>query len=137
MFKPTKARTIEEYIDSIQEPRKSDIIELDKLIKKAVPSLKPVFAANMLGYGMFHYKSKSGREGDWPVIALASQKNYISLYVCAVFGDKYIAELYKDKLRKASIGKSCIRFKRLSDVNLKIIEEILKKAEKNPGFGTS
>jgi hypothetical protein len=77
MFKPVKAKTIDEYIDSIEEPRKSEILKLDKFIKEAAPGLKPHFAYNMLGYGSFHYKSKSGREGDWPVISLASQKNYI------------------------------------------------------------
>ncbi len=137
MFKPTSAKTEKEYIESILEPRKSDIIKLDELIRKTTPSLKPCFAYNMLGYGMFHYKSKSGREGEWPTVALASQKNYISLYVCAVDGGKYIAEGYKDKLPKASIGKSCIRFKKLSDVDLNIIKEILRMAEKTPGFGTN
>lgn len=134
MFKPTTATNEKEYIELIPEPRKSEILQIDALIKKTAPSLKPTFAINMLGYGMFHYKSKSGREGNWPVVSLASQKNYISLYICAVEKDKYIAELYKDKLPKASIGKSCIRFKKVEDVDLEVIAEILKKAEKKPGF---
>lgn len=134
MFKPVKANTIKEYIEQIPEPRKRDIIALDNLIKKIAPSLKPHFAYNMLGYGSLHYKSKSGREGEWPVVSLASQKNYISLYVCSVENGVYIAEKYKEKLPKASIGKSCIRFKKLSDIDLNIIGEILKKAEKNPSL---
>lgn len=134
MFKPVKAKNEKEYIDSIDEPRKSQIIELDKFIKKSVPKLKPVFAYNMLGYGMFHYKTKSGSEGEWPVIALASQKNYISVYVCAVKDGKYIAESNKEKLGKVSVGKSCIRFKRIEDVNLKELERVIKEAEKSPGF---
>ncbi len=134
MFKPSKASSVEEYLSLIAEPRKSEIINLHKFIQKVVPKFKPYFASNMLGYGEFHYKSKSGREGDWPVIALASQKNYISVYVCAVKDDKYIAELHKEQLPKASIGKSCIRFKKLSDIDLKVLEKILKEAEKNPGL---
>lgn len=134
MFKPVKAKNEKEYMESIDEPRKSQIIEIDKLIKKTVPGLKPTFAYNMLGYGMFHYKTKSGREGDWPVIALASQKNYISVYACSVKDGKYIAETNKDRLGKVSVGKSCIRFKRIEDVDLKVLEEILKEAAKNPGF---
>lgn len=134
MFKPVKATSIKEYIDSIDEPRKNQIIELDKFIKKTIPTLKPHFAYNMLGYGSFHYKNKSGGEGDWPVVALASQKNYISVYVCAVENKRYIAETYKEKLPKTSIGKSCIRFKKLEDLDLNVLGEILKKAEKNPGF---
>ena len=134
MFKPVKAKNEKEYIDSIDEPRKRQIIELDKFIKKTVPSLKPNFAYNMLGYGMFYYKTKSGRGGEWPVISLASQKNYISVYVCAVKDGKYLAEESKEKLGKVSVGKSCIRFQNIEDVDLKNLGEILKEAEKNPGF---
>lgn len=134
MFKPVKAKNEKEYIDLIDEPRKSQIVELDKFIKKTVPKLKPQFAYNMLGYGMFHYKTRSGNEGEWPVIALASQKNYISVYVCSVKDGKYIAEANKDKLGKVSVGKSCIRFEKIEDVNMKELERVLKEAAKSPGF---
>lgn len=134
MFKPVKATSIKEYIDSIEEPRRSQIVELDSFIKKAVPTLKPQFAYNMLGYGSFHYKSKSGREGDWPVVSLASQKNYISVYVCCIKNGTYLAEANKDNLGKVSVGKSCIRFKKVEDVNLDILKQILREAEKKPGF---
>lgn len=134
MFKPVKAKNEKEYIKEILEPRKSEIVKLDKFIKKTLPKLKPWFAFNMLGYGEFHYKTKSGSEGEWPLIALASQKNYISLYVCAVKDGKYLAEERKDKLGKVSVGKSCIRFKKTEDLNMDEIKEILKEAIKNPGF---
>lgn len=134
MFKPVKAKSISEYIALIKEPRKSQIIELDSIIQKTVPSLKPVFESNMLGYGNFHYKTKSGREGDWPVLSLASQKNYISVYVCSVTNGKYIAEEYKDKLGKVSVGKSCIRFKKIDDINLEVLKKVLIEAAKSPGF---
>lgn len=128
MFKPTEAKTPEEYIDLVQDPdRKAEIIKLDALIKKVMPGSEPFILAGMIGYGKFHYKSKSGREGDWSIIALASQKNYISVYVCGTDGEKYVAEQYKDKLPKASIGKSCIRFKKTADVDLKVLEEVIKK----------
>lgn len=64
---------------------------------------------------------------DWPIIALASQKNYISVYVCASDGKEYIAEKYKDKLGKVSVGKSCIRFKKLEDVDLNVLKEVVLK----------
>lgn len=134
MFKPVKAKSSEEYIEMLEGDRKKDIEALDQFIRKTTPSLKPNFSTNMLGYGSFHYKSKSGREGDWPVVSLASQKNYISLYICAVDGDKYLAERFVKKFPKASVGKSCIRFKKLSDVNLSVIADILKKAAEKPGF---
>lgn len=128
MFKPTTAKTPEKYIEMIAEPRRSQIQELHDFIKKLLPDLKPFILAGMIGYGHYHYKYASGREGDWAVIALASQKNYISVYACATDGDTYVAENYKKKLPKASIGRSCIRFKKVEDIDLKILKEIILKS---------
>lgn len=122
----SKAKTPKEYFDSLSEPRKSEIIQLDKIVRK-VTGLKPAIYYGMLGYGKYHYKYATGREGDWYSVFLASQKNYISLYACMGEKGKYVAETFKSKLPKASIGKSCVRFKRLENVDLKIIEQLLKE----------
>ena len=133
MFKPTSAKTPDEYIAMIDEPRRSEIQALHNLITKTLPNQKPLIMSGMIGYGTFEYKYSSGRSGTWSLVMLASQKNYISLYVCALDGEQYIAEKYKDKLPKTSIGKSCIRFKHLEDVDLDIIVEILRRTEKLGG----
>lgn len=127
MFKPTKAKTPAEYINLIAEPRKSEIKKLHQFIKKAVPKLKPYIQTGMIGYGKFHYKGASGREGDWAIIALASQKNYISVYVCATDGKQYLAETYKKRLPKASIGKSCVRFKKIEDIDWPVLEKLIRE----------
>lgn len=125
MFKPTKAKTPEEYLEMIPEPRRSEVKKLHEFIKKMVPELKLHIMAGMIGYGTYHYKYASGREGDWSIIGLASQKNYISVYVCAVFDGKYVAEKYKDQFPKASIGKSCIRFRKLADIDLDVLKAVI------------
>lgn len=130
MFKPTTAKTPEEYISMIDEPRRSQIQELHDFIKKLLPNLKPFIISGMIGFGHYHYKGKSGREGDWMVIGLASQKNYISVYACASDGKKYVAENYISKLPKASIGRSCIRFKKTEDIDMNILKEIILKSVK-------
>ncbi len=135
MFKPTLAKTPEEYILAIEEPRRKEVEVLHAFIQKTVPDLKPHILSGMIGYGTYHYRYASGKEGDWSLVALASQKNYISVYVCAIEDGIYIAEQYKDKLPKASIGKSCIRFKKLADIDMQVLKEILKKAEKVGGAG--
>ena len=88
----------------------------------------------MIGYGSFHYKTKSGREGDWPVLSLASQKNYISVYLCSVKDGKYVAESYGKKFGKVSVGKSCIRFKKLEDVKLDVLKEAIEEGVRSPGL---
>jgi hypothetical protein len=135
MFKPTSATTPEEYISAIPEPRRQDVEKIHELIQKTLPTHKPLILSGMIGYGTYHYRYASGKEGDWSLIALANQKNYISLYVCSIENGNYIAEAFKDKLPKASIGKSCIRFKKLEDIDLSTLVEIIKKAEKTGGAG--
>lgn len=134
MFKPTKATSIKEYFDFIPKERRAPIKFLHTFIQKTVPKLKPIFAYNMLGYGTFKYKNYKKEIIDWPVISLASQKNYISVYVCSLEGGKYIAEKYKHELGKVSVGKSCIRFKKIDDLNLKTFKQVLRFAAKSPGL---
>ncbi len=134
MFKPVGAKSDDEYIAMLAPERKSQIELLDKLIRDTVPDMKRYFAYNMLGYGKFKYKNYKKEEIDWPIVALASQKNYISLYVCCIAEGEYMAEAYKDRLGKVSVGKSCIRFKKTDDLNLDVVAELLKKAEQNPGL---
>lgn len=134
MFKPVNATSVSEYIGGLDPERKKTIEFLHDLIQKTAPSLKPHFAYNMLGYGSFKYQNYKKEIVDWPTIALASQKNYISLYVCSIDKGEYVAEKHKDKLGKVSVGKSCIRFKKIDDLNLKELEKVIKLAAKNPGL---
>lgn len=134
MFKTNKATNVKEYLANVPEERKPIIDFMHDFIQKTAPSLKPHFAYNMLGYGSFAYKNYKKQEMEWPIVALANQKNYVSVYICAVDDGEYIAEKHKDKLGKVSVGKSCIRFKKLEDVNLDELEEVITYAAKNPGL---
>ena len=80
MFKTTLAKTPKEYIDLIEEPRKSEIRKLHEFIQKCVPKLKPYIQSGMIGYGKYHYKYASGREGDWFVVGLTT--SLISRKIC-------------------------------------------------------
>jgi hypothetical protein len=128
------AKTPKEYIAKLDEPRQTEIKRVDKLIRQTVPQLKPFIMAGMLGYGPFHFKYPSGREGDWFRIGLASNKSYISLYACAADERGYVAERYKKKLPKANIGKSCVRFKKLDDLDIEALKALLRETAQT-GFG--
>mgnify|MGYP001581901065 CR=1 FL=1 len=134
MFKPVKAKSIKEYFDMLPKERRVPIKFLHTFIKKTVPKLKPKFLYNMPGYGSFRYKNYKKEIIDWPIIGLASQKNYISLYVCALEGKHYLAEKYKNELGKVSVGKSCIRFKKIEDIHLPTLKKVLQRAAKTPGL---
>ena len=129
-----EAETPDEYFANSGE-REPELRELDTLIREHAPALKRTMASgmniNMVAYGMMPYKTKSMKEeSEWPLVALAAQKNYISLYVCMVRDGKYVAESYADKLGKVNVGKSCIRFKKVSDLDIANVKVMLKDLNK-------
>ncbi len=126
-MKPT---TPSQYLATLSEPRRTELKLLDAAIRKAAPKLKPyvAYSGTMIGYGEYHYKYASGREGDCPLVALSSRAQYISLYVSGHRDGKSIAEVAKPRLGKVSVGKACIRFKRLEDLNLSTVIELVRDA---------
>lgn len=141
MKAPDSITTPAQYLASLPDERRADGAALHKAIVKAVPKLKPCIVYGMLGYGKFHYKYESGREGDTAVIALASQKAHFSLYVMAdELGGKSLVERNSARLGKVTVGKSCIRFKKLEHLELPVVLELVKEAaryrEENGGLST-
>lgn len=129
------ADSIEEFFANCDQ-READMRKLDSLIQK-VTVLKPVLFSgmgtiNMLGYKLLDYKPKSAPKSappsKWPLIAIAPQKNYLALYVCAVKDGKYLAEIYDKKLGKVDCGKSCVRFNNFEALDLPNITKLLKDA---------
>ena len=118
----------EDYIARLDEPRRSEIQLLHDLIRDRAPALDASADDRMIGYGPYRYRYASGREGDSHLISLASNKSSISVYVVAVVDDTYITDRYRDRLPKASIGKNCVRFKRVSDIDLSVLGELLSEA---------
>lgn len=134
MFKKIPATSVASYFDAIPPDRQELVRFLHEFIQNAAPSLKAHFAHNMLGYGSFPWRNTRKEPITWPVVALANQKNYVSIYVCSVVDGKYVAETYAKELGKASVGKSCIRLKKLTDVNLPVLKKIIQTAARNPGL---
>ncbi len=118
--------TPEQYIAQIPEPRRREIQILHDLIRKAVPEHAPYAESGGIGYGRYHYKYASGREGDAALVGLANRKQYISVYLMGTVDGEYVAEAAKARFPKADVGKSCIRFKRTSDINLDEMREVVK-----------
>jgi uncharacterized protein YdhG (YjbR/CyaY superfamily) len=134
MFKPTTAKNKDEYFAMLPDERREILKTLDQIIRATAPGLNEFYAYNMPGYGAFDYTNYKKEQIKWPIISMASQKNYVSVYVCSVIDGQYIAEKYKDQLGKVSIGKSCIRLKKLDDLNIETFKKVIKEAAKNPGL---
>jgi Domain of unknown function (DU1801) len=121
--------TVEEHIDSLPEARRELIRSVHEIVREAAPELEMrMWGDKFIGYGTMHYRYASGREGEWFPIGLANNKQYVSLYICACDDDGYLAEQNADRLGNVSVGKSCIRFKRLEDLDLGVVRELCGRA---------
>ena len=120
MAATAKPTTPAAYLAALPEPRRTELKALHAAIRKAAPQLKPFLGYNgtILGYGRYYYKYATGREGEAAVVGLSSRAQAISLYVSGHRKGKTIAEAAKSKLGQVSVGKVCIRFKKLADLNL-------------------
>jgi len=127
-----KASTPAEYIAQLDEPRKSDVATLHALIRKIAPKFEPYIQMGILAYGHRIVKYAGGRESDWFRIGISSNKNYISLYISLRGPKGNLVEYYKKALPKASIGKGCVRFKRLGDLDSVALAKLIRDGAKAP-----
>lgn len=133
MIAPPDIRTHAQYFASLDEPRRSDMRALHAAICKAIPRHKPSMIGGFLCYGRIHYKTKSGCEGETGVVAVGSQKQYISLYVGGCDSTESLAQKNRHRLGKVSVGKCCIRFRKFTDLDLAAAMEVVKEAAKQHG----
>lgn len=131
-------KTPAEYIAAADEAKRADLKKLHALIRETLPELKPCLVHGMIGYGPYHYKYATGREGDTARVALASNKTGFSVYISAIDQKgRYLAEQAKAKLGKASVGKSCIRFKKLADLEVDALRDVLEQVKSARPLGAT
>ena len=107
------------YVD--KEDKKSDSFVLIELMSKWAGFEAKMWGPTIIGFGSYHYKYASGREGDAPLIGFSPRKPAFSLYVYSPIEEhKHLL----DELGKYKMGKSCIYVKRLSDINMLTLEKM-------------
>lgn len=123
---------VQAYLNQIDPKRQADIAELHRLIRIWQPDLAVKMWRSMgqpiIGFGQASYKYSSGKEGVWFVIGLAAHKRYNSLYVWGFVDGKYLLEAYEGKLGSGKCGKACLNFRRLSDLKLDVLKEVVDLA---------
>ena len=125
--KPRQA-SVEKFLKSVKdEKQREDSYAILKLMKSVTRQEPRMWGTGMIGFGNYHYKYASGREGDWLITGFAPRKGNLSLYIMAGF-DRY-AELLK-KLGKHKTGKGCLYIKSLDDVEPKVLRELVKQGFK-------
>ena len=118
--------SVEDFINTVEdETIRADCFEITKMMKQATKAEPKMWGASIVGFGSYHYKGASGREGDWMLVGFSPRKQNLTVYIMAGF-DRY-DELMK-KLGKFSTGKSCLYIKKLADVDKKVLKELVSES---------
>lgn len=112
-MKYNNANSPESYLEAIPEERKLQLEKIRNIILSSAPKAKEEYEYGMLNYPLQDH-----------LFSLASQKNYMALYV----GDFELVKRYTPQLGKVSVGKSCIRFKNIDDIDLAAIQALIEES---------
>ena len=115
--------SVTDYIETLpDEAKRADAKALVKLMKGATGQSPKMWGPSIVGFGSYHYRYESGREGDMPVIAFSPRKPALVLYGLIGFAG---ADALLAKLGKHTTGKGCLYIKKLADVDMKVLEKLV------------
>ncbi|HEY2445812.1 MAG TPA: DUF1801 domain-containing protein [Rhizomicrobium sp.] len=117
--------SVEEFIAALDATKRADAATLVKLMRAATGERARMWGPSIIGFGKYHYVYESGREGDMPLIAFSPRKPAIVFYIHAGLWDS--AALLA-KLGKHTTGKGCLYIKKLSDVDMKVLEQVISRS---------
>jgi hypothetical protein len=118
--------SVDDFLNAIENDQvRQDSWTLVDIMQKTTKAKPELWGSGLVGFGRYHYKYASGREGDWMLVAFAPRKDRITLYLMTGF------EHYKElmaQLGKHSHGKGCLHIKRLSDIHLPTLKKLVKES---------
>lgn len=114
------------FLDAVADPqRREDCHTLRGLMERVTGAEARMWGPSIVGFGSYHYVYESGREGDWFLTGFSPRKGDLTLYIMAGF-DRY--EALMARLGKHKTGKSCLYVKRLADLDLDVLEELVTRS---------
>lgn len=131
----------QEFLQSAPSDRRELLRAVHDTIASAAPGLDQwIWRGKMwggtdqtiMGYGDFDYVNSSKQKVEWFLIGLANQKAHVSLYVNAVRDKKYLGQVYAARLGKVKLGSASISFKKLEDLDLEVLGEMVAEAANSP-----
>ena len=123
--KPNDA-SVDAYLDSVENPRRrEDARRVLALMQEITGEPAKMWGSSIVGFGSYHYTYASGREGDWPIVGFAPRKQNLVLYIMPGFA-RYDDLL--SRLGKHRTGKSCLYVNKLADIDLAVLEELVRES---------
>jgi len=128
---------IKAYIASQPETKRSEMLELQRIILQVMPTCKlwfldgknsegKIVANPNIGYGLYSIKYADGTSKDFYQIGLSANTTGISVYVMGITDKTYLAKTYGKKIGKASVTGYCIKFKTIKDINTDVLEDVIR-----------
>ena len=118
--------SVAKFLNSVEnEQRRRDAKEVAKIMKDITGENPVMWGDSIVGFGEYHYRYATGREGDWLATGLSPRKQALTLYIMAGF-DGY-PELM-DKLGKYKTGKGCLYINKLDDVHLPTLKQLIRRS---------
>ncbi|MGD9900549.1 MAG: DUF1801 domain-containing protein [Calditrichaceae bacterium] len=121
-------QSVKEFLDRVEDTRKrEDSYKILDLMKKVTGDEPVMWGDSLIGFGSYHYKYESGREGDWFLTGFSPRKQNLTLYIMSGFS-KY--DELMQQLGKYKTGKACLYIKTLDDVNMDVLKELVTLSAK-------
>lgn len=125
--KPTVA-SVDGFLKGVvDEARREDCLTLMRIMRQATGAEPMMWGSSIVGFGSYHYKYASGREGDWFLTGFAPRKRDLTIYIMSGF-ENY--EVLLDKLGKHKRAKSCLYIKHLADLDLRVLRKLVSESVK-------
>ena len=114
------------FLNKIEDDtRKQDCLTVMELMQEVTGEDARMWGTSIVGFGSYHYRYESGREGDSTLVGFSPRKQNLTLYIMAGF-DEY--DGLRDKLGKIKMGKGCLYINKLADVDLQVLRELVKQS---------
>ena len=126
--RPNKA-SVAGFLAAIDDPQKrADARRVAAMMRRATGRQAKMWGSSIVGYGSYHYKYASGREGDFMLTGYSPRKSALTVYIMPGFGP---FKNLMSRLGKYKTGKSCLYIKRLTDVDEEVLEELIDRSVKH------
>lgn len=114
------------FLNTVEdEQKRKDCFEISALMQEVTNEQPIMWGTSIVGFGTYHYKYESGREGDFMLVGFSPRKQNLTMYIMAGFG-RY-GELLS-KLGKYKTGKSCLYIKKLEDIDKDVLKELITES---------
>ena len=119
---------VNEFLDAVENPRrKEDARRVLELMRDVTGEPPKMWGSSIVGFGSYHYKYASGREGDWMITGFSPRKQNLTIYIMPGFSE--FSELLA-RLGKHKTSKSCLYLNKLDDVDLEVLAELVRESVK-------